>query len=297
MRFGYLLFLELLHVILLTSCVKAEAITPDGQPEEEEVRIVLEEPAKSIAIIGDSISSLKKSSPSDIEGYDGEKYAAYYPRGDVKQMDNMWWYKVAQSLDITPDHICNCSWSGSCVTGNSSSTETALAGCSTKRIMDLSIKGFDPDIVFCYISCNDWARNVPLGNWSVTKSLPTGGEISSLREAYALMISKIKKQFPDCLIVCLTNLEDPLRDRSPGWPSNNGRGVTTDEWNKNLSELATAFGCLTVDLQDCGINYDNAPSYTVDGGLHPNDAGMTLIANKVIEELATILNEDQQNND
>lgn len=107
------------------------------------------------------------------------------------------------------------------------------------------------------------------------------------------MISKIKEHYPDCLIVCLTNFDDPLRDYTPGSPSNNRRGVSTGDWNKSLSELATALGCLTVDLQDSGINYDNAPSYTVDGGLHPNDAGMTLIANKVIKELATILSDNQ----
>lgn len=273
---------------MFSSCQKIEdcGILPDNN-------ITLSESCYRIAIIGDSISSYNSSSPSDMDGYKGAKYASYYPKGNVKQVENMWWYKVAHSLHVTSDYICNCSWSGSRVTGDSSSLDTASAGCSTKRIMDLSFKGFNPDIVFCYISCNDWAFNVVLGNWSSSDEIPKEGVVSTLREAYALMLAKIKEHYPDCLIVCLTNFDDPLRDFTPGWPSNNRNGVSTDDWNKSIIELSDAFGCVSVDLQECGINYYNAPSFTVDGGLHPNDAGMTLIANKVIKELETVLNNNQ----
>jgi lysophospholipase L1-like esterase len=118
-----------------------------------------------------------------------------------------------------------------------------------------------------------------------------------MREAFALLFSKIKAQYPDCMIVCLTNLEDPKRDFTPGWPSNNRLGVSTAEWNRAIAELSTHFDCLTVDLQDCGINYENAAKYSVDGGLHPNDAGMTLIAKKVVKELANAMNEPVTNNE
>lgn len=295
MRFGYFLLLGLLFLTVLPSCQKVEElILPPDIPLENEGKVFLpQESTFRIAIIGDSISSFKDSSPSDIDGYQGTKYATYYPKGDVKYIENMWWFKVAQSFKVTIDNICNCSWSGSRVTGDSSSTTSASAGCSTKRIIDLSSKGFDPDLVLCYISCNDWAFSVPLGNWSASDSLPSEGIVSNVREAYALMLSKIKQYYPDCLIFCLTNFEDPLRDSTPGWPSNNIIGVSTDDWNKSIIELSTAFGCYSVDLQECGIDYNNAPKYTIDGGLHPNDAGMTLIANKVIKELAAIMNKDE----
>ena len=55
MRFGYFLLFELSHIILFASCVKAEETTPDFQPGEEEEILVLQEPARGIAIIGDSI--------------------------------------------------------------------------------------------------------------------------------------------------------------------------------------------------------------------------------------------------
>lgn len=248
-----------------------------------------------IAILGDSISTFDGFSPSGTTGYDGERYKSYYPRGDVRKVNNTWWYKVAVSLGIDPDNLSNCSWSGSCVTGDSSSTVNAFAGCSSRRITDLSYRGI-PDLIICYISCNDWAGNVPLGNWSTEDRFPEDGKISTLREAYALMIHKIQVSFPESIIICLTNLDDTKRDKTPGWPSNNSKGVSVEEWNRNIKEVSNALGCYTIDLQDAGIDYYNVSSLTVDNGLHPNDKGMTLIANKASKEIQTILSNTSNTN-
>lgn len=290
MKSAKILFL-IVCVMQSMSCQKAGALTLESEIEVELPRIdtVSQDSTLRIAIIGDSISSFSGSAPSDMEGYEGVKYQHFYPRGDVKSIEGMWWYKVSAALGVTIDHISNCSWSGSRVTGNSSSMSNASAGCSTKRIADLSFKSFNPDIILCYISCNDWANDVPVGNWSYLEGIPVEGIINTSREAYALMLHKIKECYPSSIVACITNLEDPKRDYTPGWPSNNRRGVTVDDWNKSIIELAEALGCYVIDLRNCGIDYDNAPRYTLDGGLHPNDAGMTLIAKKVATELAIIL--------
>ena len=289
MIFSRSILISLVCPILLMSCTKAEAFVWDSESLSEVV--VLPDSISrtlKIAIIGDSISSFKGSSPSDLKGYNGVRYKYYYPKGDVYSVESMWWYKVARALSVSIDNVCNCSWSGSRVSGNSASMTSASVGCSTRRIKDLSAKGFEPDIVFCFISCNDWANNVPLGLWTLSDDLPADGVISTSREAYALMIAKIRKYYPSCLIFCLTNLDDIKRDYTPGQPSNNRRGVSVDNWNKSIAELSKSLGCYTIDLQDCGIDYDSLSRFTVDG-LHPNDAGMTLIANKVNEELAKVL--------
>lgn len=291
MKLSRSLLLSLVCPILLMSCTKAEAFV--WEPESSSEVIVLPDSISGtlkIAIIGDSISSFKGSSPSDLMGYNGVRYKYFYPQGDVNSVESMWWYKVARALSVSIDNICNCSWSGSRVTGSSTSTTSASVGCSTRRIKDLSAKGFKPDIVFCFISCNDWANNVPLGLWTISDDFPTEGVISTSREAYALMISKIRKYYPSCLIFCLTNLDDIKRDYTPGWPCENRRGVSVDDWNNSLGELFKSLGCFAIDLQDCGIDYDSISSFTVDG-LHPNDAGMTLIANKVIAEVAKVSEE------
>ena len=248
-----------------------------------------------IAIIGDSISTFGDFSPSSTKGYDGARYKSYYPRGDVRKVNNTWWYKVAESLGVDLNHVSNCSWSGSRVTGNSSSKMDASAGCSSRRIADLSYKG-NPDFIICFISCNDWANNIPLGNWATTDSIPKDGVISTMREAYALMIYKAKESYPESTIICLTNLDDTKRDKTPGWPSNNTKGISVEEWNKNIKEISSSFGCYTIDLQDAGIDYHNVPLLTVDNGLHPNDAGMSLIADKVSKEIKTILSNTEVGN-
>ena len=276
-------------LLFLLSCQKEELTwqLSDTSVVSHEIADSLQSQIR-IAIIGDSISTFGDFSPSSTKGYDGVRYKSYYPRGDVRKVNNTWWYKVAESLGVDIDHVSNCSWSGSRVTGNSSSTIDASAGCSSRRITDLSYKG-EPNLIICYISCNDWASNVPLGNWSATDSIPKGGMISTMREAYALMIHKAKESYPESIIICLTNLDDTKRDKTSGWPSNNSKGISVEEWNRNIKEISSALGCYTIDLQDAGINYFNVSSLTVDNGLHPNDKGMSLIANKVASEIKTII--------
>lgn len=273
---------------LLFSCQK-EVINHSEEIQPEEIASV--QSNIRMAIVGDSISTYAGELVSDIDGYQGTKYKVYYPKGDVKKVEDTWWYKLSLLLGVKYDNICNCSWSGSRVTGNSNSTNTASAGCSTKRISDLSYKGFLPDLVICFISCNDWAENVPIGDWDTSTPFPKEGLLTTFKEAYALMLFKIQQHYPSSKVVCLTNLDDKKRDKTPGWPSNNSNGVTIEEWNRSIMEISEALGCFIVNLQDCGIDYNNISKYTIDGGLHPNSAGMTLIARKVASELAPILEE------
>ena len=245
---------------------------------------------KKIGIIGDSISTYSGWLPSDIQGYDGAQYAAYYPQGNVNSPSKTWWYKLALMMGLNPNtDISNCAWSGSKVSGNSSSTTNATAGCSTRRVNDLSLRfgGNAPDIIITYIGCNDWGvtPNIPIGTWAITDAIPSDGTITELRAAYALMLNKIHTAYPNARVFCCTNLDDMARDATPGWPSNNASGVSTYEYNENITEVAHALGCDVINLHRCGINYSNITNYVVDAGLHPNDAGHTLMAKKIFTEL------------
>ena len=240
---------------------------------------------KKIAIIGDSISTYSGWLPSDVSGYTGSSYETYYPRGNVDAVSKTWWHKVATTLGIDTQNINNCSWSGSRVTGNSTTTSSAYCACSNKRISDLAIRGFNPDIVLVFISCNDWAGEVAVGTWSVESSLPQEGQLNTMREAYVIMLNKIHQSYPNARIFCCTILDDYRRDETSGWPSNNGNGVSTYEWNKNIVEIANAMGCDVVDMGQCGLNYSNIAANAVDTGLHPNASGMEMMAKKVVSEL------------
>ena len=286
MRLSFSLILS--FSFLLFSCQK-EVIHYSEEIQPEEIASV--QSNIRIAILGDSISTYAGKLVSDIDGYQGTKYKVYYPKGDVKKVEDTWWYKLSLLLGVKYDNICNCSWSDSRVTGSSNLINNANAGCSTKRISDLSYKGFLPDLVICFISCNDWAENVPIGDWDTSAPIPKEGLLTTFKEAYALMLFKIHQHYPSSKVVCLTILDDKKRDKTPGWPSNNSKGVTIEEWNQSIMEISEALGCFTINLQDCGIDYNNVSKYTIDGGLHPNSAGMTLIARKVASELAPILEE------
>jgi hypothetical protein len=239
---------------------------------------------KKFAILGDSISTFQGWLPSDIAGYDGSTYATYYSSGDVNSVTKTWWYQMLEILGISPsfDVVNNCSWSGSQVTGDADSTTNAYAGCSDRRISDLSIRGYVPDIVIVFISCNDWHRSIPVGNWDIDTALPTVG--NTLRSAYAIMLNKINLSYPNARIFCCTNLDDVARDKTAGYPPDTN-GVTTYSWNKNIIEIAEAFGCDVINMHDCGIKYSNVASLAVDTGLHPNAAGMKMMAQKVASEL------------
>ena len=248
--------------------------------------------AKAIGIIGDSISSFSGSLPSDKKGYDGVFYKSFYPRGDVREIGDMWWAKVAADLGIDIGSVANCSWSGSTVTGDASSWSSAFAGCSWRRIQDLSFLGDSPSLILCFISCNDWAGNKEIGSWPTNKTIPpTEIQPLSVTDSYALMLYRIIQRYPKAHVACLTNLEDAKRDAAPGSPSNNGKGITVEEWNRNIAMIAEALGCEVIDLHGCGITYDNVNDYTIDEGLHPNKSGMIMIANKVVEEILGMIND------
>ena len=244
---------------------------------------------KKIAVIGDSISTYSGWLPSDISGYDGTQYATYYPHGTLNSVSMMWWYKVAQALNLSPqNNLSICSWSGSRVTGDSEATSTAVCGSSTRRISDLKLRFNNqaPDIIICFIGCNDWGNDVAIGDWQTSDAIPQEGTIRKFRNSYALMLDKIHATYPHARVFCCTILDDFSRDQTQGWPSNNASDVSTHTWNESIREIASALGCDVIELNRCGINYSNIKDYySVDSGLHPNADGHTLMARKVVAEL------------
>lgn len=259
-------------------------VSCDNRIEIEKTNEVSAFYGKKIGIIGDSISSFKDCSPSGYGEYKGASYKTYYPRGDVKKVSDMWWGMVAFSLGIGLDDITNCSWSGSTVTGEPNIPQNAFAACSSQRIDDLACRGYTPDIILCYISCNDWAWNREIGSWSVSDTLLAIDKVMTLREAYATMLSRLKVSYPKSRVICLTILEDGKRDSIPGPPSENDNGVSVAEWNTNIIQIAEAFGCEVIDLHSCGITYDSIDGYTIDG-VHPNKAGMGLMSKAIVDYL------------
>ena len=242
---------------------------------------------KKISFLGDSITTFN--------GYIPSGYAHFYPRNNITSVEKTWWWQFTKTCGL--DILVNASWSGSCVTtsrnGSSSSNSTSAAmGCSNKRIADLAKDGITPDIVICFIGANDFGDNVALGSWDGGE-LPAEGKISTFSEAYALMVSKVMKTYPNAEVFVCTLLEatgsyNGMDDVKTGtYPmafTRDGATVTLHDYNQKIRKIAEALGANVLDMHSCGITYFNAGSMLGDT-LHPNSSGAALMAKKALSEL------------
>lgn len=228
---------------------------------------------KKVSIIGDSISTFNGHNPSG--------YAVFYPKGNVTSVTQTWWHQVITELDMTL--LKNCSWSGSECYGDSTSTTSAVAGCSTKRINDLANGSIKPDIVFCYIGINDFFNGVGLSDWDSTKAIPVEStEINNFLDAYVIMINKIRNTYPDSRVFCFTLMDCPTV--KTGYPLTNSSGKSLNDFNDAIKMVANTFGCDVIDLHSCGLNQYNFKTYGVDT-THPNVNGHKMMKDKVKVEL------------
>ena len=102
---------------------------------------------------------------------------------------------------------------------------------------------------------NSTGAIVPMG--APSKRISVGMKIDTFRAAYALMLYKIHVYYPNARVFCCTNLDDKRRDSATGYPPTNSNGVSVFDWNRNIIEIADAFGCDIINMHDCGINYAN----------------------------------------
>ena len=238
---------------------------------------------KKFSIIGDSISTYS----GYVETTDGDGYRAFgsYHQGNANMpsVNDTWWMKFAKQTGM--ELLKNCSWSGSLVCGNSSSTTTASAGCSTKRVNDLARDGVTPDIVLIYMGINDMAYNKEVGTWNGSKTIPQDStSINIFSDAYVLMVDKVMRTYPKAQVCCFTLLESLQFGNNSKFPTINNSKVALKAYNDVIKEVASSLGCNLIDLHACGINTHNLDDYTIDR-LHPTYKGTTLMANKVSQEI------------
>lgn len=236
---------------------------------------------KKISFIGDSISSYN--------GYNPSGYSYYYPKSgsDVTSVNATWWKKVIDKSGMTL--VRNASWSGSGVADTDDDpTNTAYIAYSDARISDLSTEEDDPDIIVALIGTNDFHRNVPIGTLTETSEVPTGvTSIQTFKEAYACMINKIRTAYPHAHVYCCTLIQRyDSNDPITGYPILNDSGIALSQYNKAIKEISDWMGCVVIPL-DKAISLSEIPDIMIDGTLHPNATGHTIIANKVLQVLSS----------
>jgi lysophospholipase L1-like esterase len=222
---------------------------------------------KYFSVLGDSISSF--------EGYSQPREAAYYDRekkiqSGVLTLADTWWGKVIESLE--GELLVNNSISGSMVC-QLPAYQVPSYGCSDERTSALDKDGVSPDVIMVYLGTNDWGAGIPI-------TARTKGEdnLSLFANAYKTMLAKLKANYPNAEIWCLTLPISRCTAREGfAFPyCYAGRNIL--EYNDAILSCGVALDCRVIDLAK------NEEFDTMDG-FHPNVSGMETIAFGVIERL------------
>lgn len=233
--------------------------------------------------------SLVTDSISTFEGYlADEEYETWYPKEDVTSPEQMWWSILFKETGMKLLKLAG--WSGSLVTGDATSTTTARAGCSTKRINDLASVDVNPDIIINYIGYNDIKSGKLLGDYRANSSYPA--ETNSMEvfsEAYATMIKKEQQKYPKAKIFCCTLIPNTYQSaNNANFPyiSQGSDAATMQDYNNRIRELAINMGCEVIDFANAGITMNNYLLFTQTiFHVHPNVAGQRLLAYKAIADM------------
>ena len=227
---------------------------------------------KQFSILGDSISTL--------EGFNPRNYQVYY-RSDNREKtgiwnpEDAWWGKVIAFFG--GELLVNDAWSGSRVSRMLGAKDRFPSGCSDRRIGNLHQGGVMPDVIMVYMGINDWGNGVP-----VTQEGDVGGDNGDtcFSMAYSLMLRQLREKYPKAEILCCTLCETCISTNpSFRFPEAHG-GISLREYNKQIVNVARAWGCRVLDLNAQGIPLD-----TLDG-IHPNAEGMDTLAMLMVRQMA-----------
>ena len=244
---------------------------------------------KKISILGDSISTYENytsgiaADTTNSNVRNNIVWNGYNPGNPLfggSSVESTWWKRTVSSLGATM------------LVNNSNSGESTINAVYSGRCTELhdntgENSGEKPDIIFIYLGTNDnlIAKGDP--------SRLTAAQIESigenlayyprdLTEAYAMLLYRVKKAYPDAEIYCLTNLE--RSDHPIEW---------THETSAVIREVAALFdGVYVADIcTESEVTRDN-PDYEKympkdSGGksLHPGVEGMKEISRVLLKTI------------
>ena len=222
---------------------------------------------KNFSVMGDSISTLLGCNPPDYEVFykwDECSKANVFSSGDT------WWGMVMEALGGF--RLINNSFSGTLVC-KEKSCEIGSYGCSDERTSALGTEEESPDVIMILMGLNDFGKGMQIFPDSNQKDL----RVFSV--AYDTMLKKIKRNYPEAEIWCLT-LPYGYRKKAPDQkPPLVHYGHHLSEYCEAIRICAAENGCKLLD-----IFHPEAPYDTIDDH-HPNLDGMKAIAKDVLYAL------------
>lgn len=221
---------------------------------------------KKLSILGDSISTYSGKIPSGAN--------SQYPFADVQSFDQHWVGQLLNRTGLVLEQLN--SYGGSRV----SNTGSIKPFVNSDRINGLG----NPDIIIVFGGTNDIYQNATdVGTIpDIYDTSVDSYNLSHFKSAYLYLLTKIKERYPNAIVYCCSIL-DYTRDVTSFY-FKNSHGLSKQIINETIKECSDIANCRFIDLFKCGINYFNYANYSTDR-LHPNYAGMTLIADYIYKNL------------
>lgn len=234
---------------------------------------------KKISILGDSISTCEGISDNIVYNTTlSSNQSRYYAKNvaytmteatlELDSWENTYWGQTITNFNL--DLCVNNSWRGTSV-----STARGASSCTSgTRATQLhnDNENITPDMIVIYIGTNDKSANAPVLGFDSIDDLYDGtsytADCSYFDVAYATMVLKIKKQYPNAdIYLCNLIYNDTLGQA----------------YNKAIEKIATEFDCTLVDFSTL-VPIWSWSGHTMDG-LHPNKNGFDLMANILIHTI------------
>ena len=222
-----------------------------------------------------------------------------YNRADTK----VWWLYAAEQLGFTP---IAATWSGSSITSHTHTAQGSKAinyawHDATIRKLGKRVPGtmerVAPDVVLVYRGTNDQSHSKSVRltpgyfdpiDWTYPSSDSLSGGTYGYKEGLSILIKKIRTTYPKAkIMLCTCNVFK--RDNYGTFPVDNGI-FSTPQMNAAIRETADFFGCHTIDLDKCGITFENCyeSGYITDSATtptHPNSSGHQLMGQQAVCDL------------
>ena len=200
--------------------------------------------------------------------WSGKKWVAY---GDSITYGGLWERIVVKRTGLL---LTNAGLASSCVADVATSTVASFT--DSTRISALPT---DADVITIMGGTNDYGSDVPIGDIPTTTPYDKTTFIGALCETIKL----IQTQCPTALIVIMSNIGGRGTAGVSGEiPPRNTIGLASSDYALAAEKVADFMGVPFIDVHRCGINPINRTLY-IEDSVHPNEAGVKLIARKVID--------------
>ena len=200
---------------------------------------------KRFSVLGDSISTFRGVTTDDPNTFYGR---VMMEKGGFAGVEDTWWMRVIDGLGGVLER--NNSFAGSCVTDGFG---LGRGMCSSQRAGALG----RPDVIMIFGGANDMGFGVPEPRF---------------REAYGLMLSRLRENYPRADIWCGTLINGRKVLDSEPYFMGEEPGKPLEPFSSVIRQCAAGAGAHVVDMAAAGLLYD-----TIDG-CHPTAGGMAQLA-------------------